>query len=292
MEPEDQVATPDENAAASAEADDTDAPNPSEEDPQAEEAEDNQDADTDEGDLEDVDYEGVTYRVPKSLASAIMRQADYTRKTQEVAERARELESREARLSEQAKAQAQMDEEALTLKILDQQLEAFSKVDWAQLERDDPDHAQMLRNQRSDLRDQREDLRQKVGEKQQKQALEAQRAYDKRVEQAHSAMKTQYPEWGRDHVGKLQDWAIKSANLKIEELSEAAADPRFLNLIHLAHIGARAIDKQRASKTASPQSIKPTSRVTAKGGRGTIDPDKLSMDDWVKYREKRLAKRG
>jgi hypothetical protein len=60
--------------------------------------------------LETVDYDGKQYQVPKALKAGIMMQADYTRKTQEVAEQRRELESR----SQQIAQQAQASEEELT----------------------------------------------------------------------------------------------------------------------------------------------------------------------------------
>ena len=39
-----------------------------------------------EDDTEEVDYEGKKYRVPKDIKDALLRQSDYTRKTQELAE--------------------------------------------------------------------------------------------------------------------------------------------------------------------------------------------------------------
>src|SRR5215216_3195421 len=42
--------------------------------------------------FEDVDFAGKQYRLPKELKSALMMQADYTRKTQDVAEQRKALE--------------------------------------------------------------------------------------------------------------------------------------------------------------------------------------------------------
>ena len=44
------------------------------------------DAETQPEDDEEVEYEGKTYKVPKELKGALMKNADYTQKTQEVAE--------------------------------------------------------------------------------------------------------------------------------------------------------------------------------------------------------------
>lgn len=40
------------------------------------------DAEQPDSDVEDVDYEGKKYAVPKEIKDALLRQADYTRKTQ------------------------------------------------------------------------------------------------------------------------------------------------------------------------------------------------------------------
>ena len=45
-----------------------------------------------EDDTEEVDWDGAKYRVPKPLKDALLRQADYTRKTQELADQRRTVE--------------------------------------------------------------------------------------------------------------------------------------------------------------------------------------------------------
>ena len=57
-------------------------------------------------DSEEVEHEGQKYRIPKALKSALMMNADYTRKTQEVAEQrpAQRATSREEETPEQRRA--------------------------------------------------------------------------------------------------------------------------------------------------------------------------------------------
>lgn len=54
-------------------------------------AESGQETPQTEEELEEAEYEGKQYRVPKELKNALLRQADYTRKTQEIAERGKQL---------------------------------------------------------------------------------------------------------------------------------------------------------------------------------------------------------
>ena len=58
-----------------------------------------------ESEVEDVDWEGKKYAVPKELKDALMRQSDYTRKTQEIAETRRALEAKEAEIQQRAQVE-------------------------------------------------------------------------------------------------------------------------------------------------------------------------------------------
>ena len=60
-----------------------------------------------EDDTEEVDWDGAKYRVPKPLKDALLRQADYTRKTQELAEQRRTVEQHFTSLTQQAELQQQ-----------------------------------------------------------------------------------------------------------------------------------------------------------------------------------------
>lgn len=64
-------------------------------------------------DTEEVEHEGKTYRVPKDLKDSFLRQSDYTRKTQEVAQERQVLHQTYAQAS-QAIAQAQTVQQTLT----------------------------------------------------------------------------------------------------------------------------------------------------------------------------------
>ena len=50
--------------------------------------------------LEEVEHEGKKYQIPKPLKGALLMQADYTRKTQEVAEQRRAVEEQQRQYAE------------------------------------------------------------------------------------------------------------------------------------------------------------------------------------------------
>ena len=81
-------------------------------------------------DSEEIEYEGEKYKVPKSLKDAFLRQSDYTRKTQEVAEQRKEFERQRDQFQQQAAMQRQHIEDFSQLHTIDAQIERFKNVDW------------------------------------------------------------------------------------------------------------------------------------------------------------------
>src|SRR5512139_684628 len=82
------------------------------------------------------EYEGEKYVLPKALkplTEAQMRQADYTRKTQEIAEHRRILDE-QAKLLNAAQAFQQVAQKEFSeLAVIDGKLNQFAQVDWAKL---------------------------------------------------------------------------------------------------------------------------------------------------------------
>ena len=85
-----------------------------------------------EGEEEEVDYEGKQYRVPKELKDALLRQADYTRKTQEVAETKRTLAQREESIVKAEQRQAEFLGDVAQLAALNDRLNPLERINWPQ----------------------------------------------------------------------------------------------------------------------------------------------------------------
>ena len=105
----------------------------------------------DDDELDEHEHEGKKYKIPRVLKPALMMHADYTQKTQEVAEQRRAVEAERERLTNQVKSQqehvvalgrlAAADE---TLKNLDARIEQYEKLNWSQIEQTDVLRAQTL----------------------------------------------------------------------------------------------------------------------------------------------------
>jgi len=109
--------------------------NPEAEAPEVEDVQDDLDVEFDgdadeaepEDDTEEVDLDGVKHRIPKALKGAFLMQADYTRKTQEIAEQRRELGER---LAQQSQVSEQIVQAKARVVMVEQQLADYETIDW------------------------------------------------------------------------------------------------------------------------------------------------------------------
>lgn len=99
------------------------------------------DAETDESpadDVAEVEIEGETYQVPAKLKDGYLRQADYTRKTQEVAAQGKMAEER-LQAAEKLAASAEKKAEALAeVRAIDAQLKQYEALEWAKIRAENP----------------------------------------------------------------------------------------------------------------------------------------------------------
>lgn len=107
-----------------------------------------------EDDSQEVELDGETLKLPKKVAEAVLRQQDYTKKTQEVAERRRSVEDREQFLAAREHLMVESFKEAAELQSLQTQLKQYEAVDWNTLINDDPQQAMRLSFARQQLQTQ------------------------------------------------------------------------------------------------------------------------------------------
>lgn len=144
--------------------------------------------------LVEVEFEGKTHKVPQELKDALLRQSDYTRKTQEVAEARKQLEAQQAFIQQQAVFQQQSAQEFAQLQAVDNQLSQYQSIDWATALDQDPIGANKAYIQYQQLQQARNQMAQALGQRQQQfQQVEAQ--------QTAQAM-----EATRQHVQQLPGW--------------------------------------------------------------------------------------
>lgn len=267
----------------------------------ADEADENDASESGEGEeeFEELDVDGEALRAPKSLAEKLkarmMMQADYTQKTQTLAEQRKELEAqRQATELEAQTRQALFNEEA-QLFTVNQRLEQFQNVNWAALAQQDMQQHAVLQAEYTQLRDYADKLSSHVNGRRAEIASMREQETAISLQRALSHLNSPKPEIGWD--GKFD--ADKRASLTKfgmdlgftnEELSNTS-HPLMIQTLNLARIGYETLRKQSAAlKKAAPEA-KPVPTVTSGKAKAFKDPDKMTTDEWLRYRESQLARK-
>lgn len=243
-----------------------------------------------EEELEEVEWEGKTLKLPKGVKSGLMMQADYTRKTQEVAEERRALESQKAEINQLRESSEALLEQRANIAAAKAQLERYEKLDWDALQQQDFQGAQTewMRYQRlQKAHDQAVDeLKTKEGEL----AAETQRERAKRIEEGYAQLPKIIEGWSPKLEAEIADFA-KSEGIAPQELAEAVAEPRNIKLLHLAMLGAKALKSQQAAQKAQKAAaVQPAAKVAGNGAPPTRLRDDISTDEWMRRRQKTLSR--
>lgn len=255
-----------------------------------------------EDDLEEVEWEGKKARIPPEFKAALMRTADYTQKTQALAETRKTLEAKEQSVAQQVAAAEAVAKELGQLARVETEIEAYDKLtdaDWAAVKEANRDEWQDHKERYRDLKAAREQLSADVKSKKESLALEAKRtadaAFATQIQERNTVLARDIKGWGPDLAAKVIAHANKEFGITPEEL-QVATDPRVVKVIFAAMQGAEALSKQKAA--ARVQAAQQTTPVKTVGGaspnaRKTTDAsgDGLSMAEWAARERAREAER-
>lgn len=262
-----------------------------------------------EPETEEVEHEGQKFKIPKVLKPALLMQADYTRKTQEHAEKVREDEARLAQAQQELTVRDQVQRslvgEYAQLAAMDQQLQPYAKVNWQQAMSQDPQAAQAAWMTFQQLKEQRAGVASKL------QTLESQRTQElhsvtqRKLEDAARRVSSEIPSWSPELAGKLKAAGRDVYGFSEVELSQIQ-DPRAVRLLHdafqyqqlIKRTGAaptqRAAPAQATTAGTIPAAPVPAATLPA-GGSGnvkTLEDRSISTDEWMRRRSQQLKKRG
>jgi hypothetical protein len=279
-----------------------------------------QDAETFEFETED----GAKHKVPAVLKDALLRHADYTKKTQEIGETRRQL-TEAAQALETQKAQQAEAFEALRadhIKVgqieaqhadLKKQADIYREVDWAALQQQDPDkydrHRAIQRQVRDSLIDAEEALTQAKTELSAKEAKRLEEATKsatadlaKRREETKAALEAQIPGWDKDKATAAATLMVTDFGITPEEIGEAT-DPRLWKIVHAlaveraknATLSKTRSQQQTADNHAKAQTTIPAKTTSGAAAAAPRDPskatgDRLSTAEWMRRRNAQEAK--
>jgi hypothetical protein len=246
------------------------------------EPDDEQPADDDD---EEIEINGKRYKVPKEAA---LRQADYTRKTQEIAEQRRQYEAAIERVSQVSEAETQA---LYQVAQIDAQLAQYQNVDWNAWDQADPIAAVRARQELSELQRLREDAAYQHANARTQAAQLAQQETARRLEEGQKVLAERIPGWGADKAIAIRSFAKEAYALSDEQIA-TITDPVEVMVLHDAMLWRQSQKKAAtATKVVKQQAIKPAPTVTG-GKKVSLTPNsKMSDAEWYAARERQIAQR-
>ena len=246
---------------------------------------------------EELDIDGAKISLPKSKAEKLkaerLMHADYTKKTQEVAEHRKAVEQEREALANQAKAQQENIQEYATLVAIDHRLQQFAQVNWNQLNQDDPVNAQRLWIEYSQLKDAQTTVSGRIQQKEQQRlreeegkALEKQQSTAKQIKECFDVVARDIKGWSPELAKDLTKTGI-ALGFSDEELTNVK-DPRFVKMLHKAHIADQLLKKQTAVANPPKPPVKPVPQVGAGSAPAGKRLQDMDMGEYIKARRAQL----
>jgi len=205
--------------------------------------------------LEEVEFEGGKYQIPPQLKAALMRQQDYTQKTQEIAERARMVALQTQRQQIEAQFQKAVGAEQQTLHELEAAIRQYEQVNWGQL---DTDTLVKTKHNLDMLKERRDQVKGDVEGKRRDFESQLHGVQQEAMRRANEALSRSIPKWGPEVQKELSTFA-QSEGFTDVELS-SINDPRLIKLMYKASQweklqAGKSIAGKRAS--SAPPMLKP-----------------------------------
>lgn len=222
--------------------------------------------------LAEVEFEGKTYKVPPELQKGLLRQADYSRKMNEVGEKERTFTQRLEQVDALAEGADKYAEALAQQRAIEAQLGQFEQINWDVLEQDNPQEAARLAVRQLKLQQalgvavgNARTVGEEVRNTRQKLMNEARAEMDK-------ALKKELQGWGEELGTKLTHYAMEHGFQR--KTLETLTDPAVV----VALDKARRFDELQASKTAVRAKVKEAPQVTKPGApKARVDPAKDAM---------------
>jgi len=227
----------------------------------------------------EVEYEGETFKVPTKLKDAILRQADYTKKTTEVANQRRELEQQRTVISAAGSSIVETAE-LLGLQSEIVQLQRADISGWTaeQIERAEA----LLINKQNRAAALENHIMEKQTQQEQHEAAETAKRHEAAIAEASKSI----PKFTDQRRTELETLAVELGIPQefVEQIDSAAQ----YKILHYADIGRKFAQRQsQAAKMKAAQAGNPSARVggVAQASKAAED---MSMEEYITARNQGL----
>ena len=235
-------------------------------------------------DSEEVEHEGKKYRVPKELKSALMRQDDYTRKTQEVAEQRRQIEEHAQRVQRESVEHQEDIQDYARLVATNDRLAQFEQVDWTALADNDPVTAQKLWFEFTQLKEQRNQLGSNLTHRQQQRQYHAQQQTARQLEEGRAQLAREIKDWSPQLALELAAFAKADgwSDAEIERIT-----PAQVKSLNRSYMGEKLL---KSTPKAKPVDAKPVTQVSGVA-KVKKDPARMTDAEFSAWRRSQIKNR-
>lgn len=220
----------------------------------------------------DIDDE-TKLKLPKSQAQkireAMLRQADYTRKTQELAEARKAFEAERATV--QQASEAELTARA-NLSAIDRQLSEYAKIDWRTWQQQDPFAAQEAFTEYQLLKDAKTETTSYLGKVQQERTLQEKQEIATRMEQGAAEIAKEIPEWSKpEYRAKVKADGQKHYGFSSEDL-DGIDDPKVVRALNDAVKWREHLAKEKKAQSLERQTEVAPAAKAGSQGRTNVTP--------------------
>jgi len=216
--------------------------------------------------------------------------SDYTRKSQAIAEQAKALEARESAVEKIVSLNGdalQTYSQGLQIKA---ELEQLSRIDMNAMWQSDPDQARRVSDRLAQKQAEFQSVVSKVSNYEQQLSQAQQAELARRKDEGKAVIERTVKGFVADHLPAVLDYAAESLGISREEAErDWALSPKVTLWAHKAMLYDR---MQAKTKAPAPkqQTAAPVTPIKGKGGKAAKDPDKMTPDEWLKWRNAQIAR--
>lgn len=213
---------------------------------------------------------------------------DYTRKTQSLAEERRQIAAQaEAWQAEKAAEEAAF-QERVKLSQVQEAVKQYEALDWQSFHAQNAEEAQRQFMQYTMLKGKAQELEQTVSAKKQEVLTRQQQMREQVLTAANDYLRQQIPDWSPTKAQQIRSAGTDVYGFKAEELA-SVVDPRFVRVMHDAMLYRKSLEK--ASKPVEQKPQPQPVRKVGSSAPAAKDPDKMSTEEWMKWRNAQVRKR-
>lgn len=232
------------------------------------------------------DDDGNEFEVPEALTTSLMKNKDYTQKSQANAEAKRLIEEDRAAFE----AEKKRDKEDLQLEAeafqLQTELQQFDALNWEEIEQNDLYEAQRLQLRMGRVQQRLQQKQAEIETRRNERLEGSQRETAKRIQEADDYGRANVPGWSQGKDQELIEFA-REIGISDETLRANLSAP-LVNLLHLGSIGRGSIAAAKeAGKPKAKPGVKPNGKVSGKSSKtNSTDLTEVSMDAYVAARKR------